>query len=87
MNRRSFFRSVASAVAGVYFGCHVKAIELPGIMNVTKVNTEWINAPYEVNFLIQKRVFTSSPWEDLIKGGQFPKGMGETIRFSEKNYI
>lgn len=54
MNRRSFFRSLSSAVAGVYVACHVNLARVTESVAaaVAKkewvINPEWVNAPYEL---------------------------------------
>jgi hypothetical protein len=74
MNRRSFFRSLSSAVAGIYVACHVNLAELTNEPASALVeNPNWVNAEYEIHFV-------GSPWLSILDKAPFPKGMGETIK-------
>lgn len=68
MNRRSFFSSLSSAVVGVYLGCHCNAIERPKMRMVATqdpefaLNPDWVEAPYEVAFMVSPAVLKSGTW-------------------------
>lgn len=59
MHRRSFFSALSSAVVGVYLGCHVNLKKLVDVglkeepVAYVGINPAWVNAPYEVAFLVQ----------------------------------
>lgn len=85
MNRRSFFRSLSSAVAGVYVACHVnlarvtESVSWSVTVKEGSINPEWSNAPYEVAFLISPAIYNGCEWKNQMNQ-PFPAGMGETVR-------
>ena len=77
MNRRSFFKTLATAAAAftilpsaVTYGRTWAKKTSSGIY---VVNPAWVNAPYEVGFYFQ-------PYEKFLHPIVFQKGAGEVIR-------
>lgn len=56
MNRRSFFNSLSSAVAGIYIACHVNLGKLDALVPEASrpvyvgINPSWVGAPHELVF-------------------------------------
>lgn len=54
MNRRSFFNSLSSAVAGIYIACHVNIGRIAEMASEAVkpaefvINPAWVDAPYEI---------------------------------------
>lgn len=71
MNRRSFFSSLSSAVAGVYFACHVRLSDITAAaVDSIKTKTCVVNPEWEMAFLLS---------EDVHKNGMIVRARREVI--------
>ncbi len=83
MNRRGFFKMLATATAG--FTILPPATTYNRLWKATRVlNPEWVNADSEMGFIFnpaayagQWKFISSDSWSAMIKPGEFPRGAGE----------
>jgi len=79
MNRRSFFKTLAAAVAGTvvlppaitFDRCWKTAASYKKVGGIWVINPEWLNAPYELSFLRNQGFDRVSPV--LFKRPEFPQ--------------
>lgn len=86
MNRRQFFKSLATVIAG--FSILPSAVTYSRAAwkkssNLWVVNPEWINAPYEFSWVVFGGPFPSNMGE-TIRPVEFPSGAGEILPFRFK---
>lgn len=74
MNRRSFFKTLSSAVVGCYLAVNVKLVDgarevKKTVQTVFKINPDYLSAPYEIAFYVGD--ITEKPGSTLFEGKSY----------------
>lgn len=77
MNRRKFFSNLVGSVA-VLVTAH--ALPLQRVRRVIEGSDEFATFLIMESGKIYPHAFKRSPWIELIRRGEFPANMGETLR-------